>query len=117
MVAAPQYGFAKFIGRSKKVYTVDIYASDVANAEINFDSGTGAGTGSRTFWSPPEDCVLVDFAIHTGMTDTTVVRVTKGGAPTGNTMRYAAHLDTSNARPELAIGFKEGINVGLIQLA
>lgn len=117
MVAAPQFGFLRFVGKSKKPYNVDLYASDVDKAKVNLDDGAGAGTGSETFWDPPEDVVLVDMAIHTGMTDTTYIRVTKGGVPLGNTLRYAAQLDTSDARQPLAIGFRKGVNVGLIQFA
>jgi hypothetical protein len=118
MAAAPQYGFAKFIGQNTgKTYITHIYLSDVANSEGNFDSGAGASSSSRTWWQPPEPVILVDFAIHTGMTDTTKVRVTKGGQPTASVLVYAAHLDTSNARPALSDGFAPGMAIGFIQLA
>lgn len=116
-VAAPQYGFLRFVGASKKNYNIDLYASDVVNKKLNFDDGAGANATSETFWTPPEDVVLVDAAIHTGMTDTTFLRFTRGGVPMGNTIRYAAQLDTSDARVPLAIGFRKGINVGAIQFA
>lgn len=116
-MAAAQAGFLRFVGASKKNYNVDLYASDIVNKKINFDDGAGANSTSETFWTPPEDVVLVDMAIHTGMTDTTFLRWTRGGVPLGNTLRYAAHLDTSDARVPLAIGYRKGINVGAIQFA
>lgn len=117
MTAAPQNGFLRFVGKSKKPYNIDLYASDVVNKKVNFDDGAGSNSTSETFWTPPEDVVLVDLAIHTGMTDTTFVRITRGGVPLGNTLRYAAQLDTSDARQPLAIGFRKGIHVGMIQFA
>jgi hypothetical protein len=117
MAAAPQYGFLVFKGQSGKTYVVDLYASDVANALVNFDAGAGASSASQTFWTPPEPCILIDFAIHTGMTDTTNVRVTKGGQPTASVLRFAAHLDTSDARPPLSDGFNQNQRIGMIQQA
>jgi len=117
MAAAPQYGFMIFKGASGKIYSVDLYGSDVANALITFDAGAGAGASTQTFWTPPENCILTDFGIHTGMTDTTRIRLTKGGQPTPSILHFAAHLDTSNGRPTLFEGFARGVQVGAIQLA
>lgn len=118
MAAAPQYGFFKAVGDSGRTYVVDFYASDVANAALNWDSGSGATSTSLTFWKAPERCVIVDAAIHTGMTDTTRMFLNADGARIGGiTIRYAAHLDTSNARPALAIGLKQGTNLSAIQSA
>lgn len=118
MVAAPQSGACIFKGvASGKIYNVDFYASDVANALVNFDSGAGSGSSSQTFWTPPENCILTDVFIHTGMTDTTRGRITKGGQPTPSIIRWAAHLDTSNGRPMQTEGFAKGVQIGIIQLA
>lgn len=117
MAATPQYGFMKFKGMSGRTYIKDVYASDVANALVNFDSGAGAGSSSETFWTPPEPVVLTDFGIHTGMVDTTAIRITKNGVPSGDTLRYAAHLDTSTGRPGLVIGCAASVKVSAIQIA
>ncbi len=115
MAAAPQYGALIFQG--SRTYQVDMYASDVANAPLRFDEGAGASSSSQTFWTPPEPVVLVDVFIHTGMTDTTRVRLTANGSPLQTIIRYAAALDTSNARAKLSLGFNAGTRVGGIQLA
>jgi len=118
MAAAPQYGSMVFRGLgSGKTYSVDLYASDVANAVVNLDGGAGASSSSPTFWIPPEDVTLFDFFIHTGMTDTTRIRITSNGRPTSHILRYAAQLDTSNARTPLIINFRAGTQVSAIQLA
>jgi len=117
MVAAPQYATAIFRGKSGTHYSVDIYLSDVANAQANFDSGSGSGTGSETFWTAPENCTLVDFAINTGMTDTTAGRLTANGRPLQSVIRWANHLNSLNSRPLLNTGFLSATRVGIIQLA
>lgn len=116
MAAVPQYGVCIFVGiASKKTYSVDTYFSDVANAMSTWDSGAGAAPGSQNFWEPPEAVILSDFAIHTGMTDTTKVRLVHGGRPTSHIFRYLIHIDTSVARPRFNIGLTKRIS--FVQLA
>lgn len=116
MAAAPQFGVCIFLGlKTKKTYSVDTYFSDVVAAMSTWDSGAGAAAGSQNFWEPPEPVALIDYALHTGMTDTTRVRLVHGGKPTGHMFRYAIHLDTSVARPKLNIGLTK--RIGFVQLA
>lgn len=105
MVAAPQYAVFKFVGASGRTYNVDAYLSDVANALVRFDGGAGASTTSPEYWQPPEPVVLVDFAIVTGMTDTTKIQITRGGQPTQDHLRFSMHVQTLAARPSIAVGF------------
>ena len=72
MSAAPQYGTVFLRGvQTGRTYAVDIYISDVANASVNFDSGSGASSGSDSFYIAPENVVFEDFSIVSGLTDTT----------------------------------------------
>lgn len=119
MAAAPKYGTMMFQGlKSGTRYAVDIYLSDVANAQVNFDAGNGAGSASLTYWKTPEAVVLVDFSVATGLTDTTNIALTSNGmqVPAGR-IRYANFINTIATRPTLQLGFKEGSNVGAIQVA
>ena len=117
-VAAPQYGVITCIGlRTRQSYSKDMYHSDVANALVNFDSGSGAGTGSETFWTPPEPVVIRDYAIVTGMTDTTKLQITRNGIPTGDILRFGPHTDSVATRPRLNILVPPGMKLGAIQLA
>lgn len=118
MVAAPQYGTFIFMGaRSKRIYNVDAYFSDVADALVNFDGGAGAGTASPTSWTAPEPVVLVDQSIVTGMTDTTKIQVLRNNQPTGDFLRYTQHLTTSALRSPIRTGFNQGVEVRAIQKA
>ena len=117
MAAAPQTGTCTFRGASGTFYAIDIYISDVVAASVTFDSGSGAGAASETFYTFNEVVYLVDFSIVTGLTDTTNFRVTANGKPTNNVIRYANHLNTLNSRPQLNVGFKAGTRIGGIQTA
>ena len=78
MVAAAEYAQFTFLGlRSKRIYNVDAYYSDVVNALVNFDSGQGASATSNTFWVAPEPVRLIDAVIVTGGTDTKLFMITR----------------------------------------
>lgn len=117
MAATPQYGTFTFIGRSGRIYNVDSYFSDVADALVTFDGGGGAGTTSPSSWTCPEAVVLVDQSIVTGTQDTTKIQVLRNNQPTGDFLRYTQHLTTSAQRSPLRIGFLPGTEVRAIQKA
>lgn len=117
MVAAPQYGVFNFIGRaSGRNYPVDAYFTDVNGALTRFDGGGGASTTSPEYWvAPGEPVTLRDFAIVTGMTDTSKIELTVNGRSTGGFLRYAMHLTTSALRPAQSITLRPGATLRAIQ--
>lgn len=118
MVAAPQYGTYIFQGmRSSRIYNVDAYHSDVADALVNFDGGAGASATSPTSWTAPEPVVLIDQSIVTGMTDTTKVQILRNNQPVGDFLRYTQHLTTSAFRSPTRVGFAQGTEFRAIQKA
>lgn len=117
-VAAPQYGTMVFSGlQSKRVYNVDIYHSDVVDGLLKWDGGAGSGANSPDSFTPPEAVVLVDYAIVTGMTDTTKLQLMRNNQPTGDFLRYTQHLTTSAQRSPMLLGFAAGVQVRAIQKA
>jgi len=116
MAATPQYGTMIFRGISGASYIKDVYISDVNGAPIRFDSGAGASATSQDFTKLPEDSYLVDFSVVTGTADTTKIRLTGNGSPSGFLLRYSIHLTTIATRPQLAIGVNAGTNFGAIQM-
>jgi hypothetical protein len=118
MAAAPQYGTFSFQGiATGRVYNVDAYFSDVADALVTFDAGAGASATSPTSFTAPENLLLFDQAIVTGMTDTTKIQILRGNQPTGDFLRYSQHLTTSALRSPLRIGFRAGVEIRAIQKA
>lgn len=120
MAATPQYGtmvFTGVTGRIPRVYNVDIYVSDVAEAAVRFDGGGGAGSSSPDSFTPPEPVILIDFAIVTGTQDTTKIQILRNNQPTGDFLRYTQHLTTSAMRSPVRLGFDKGTQVRAIQKA
>lgn len=117
MAATPQYGQVFFRGVSGRQYPIDIYLSDVANANVRFDSGAGASSTSDTRWRCPEAGIIEDVSIHTGTVDTTKLRMLKGQFPLPDVLRYVNFLDTLTQRPRLAIPYRGGEDIAAIQLA
>lgn len=117
MAPAPQSGTFVFTGRSGKSYFVDSYFSDVAGANVRFESGAGSSATSNPYWLCPEDVTLTDVSIVTGLTDTTRFRLVVNGKPLGDMLRYVLHVTTSPLRPVIRIGFKGGSQFTGIQLA
>lgn len=110
------YGTAMFKGASGKVYNVDLYISDVVGAVATMDSGQGASTTSLGFWKAPENVVLFDMSIVTGPTVmTSLIPTADGGVIPGVRFRIANFLNTLATRPAVAIGYKQGTNVGFTQ--
>lgn len=117
-VAAPEYGTFVFIGlQSQRIYNVDIYYSDVADALIRWDGGAGASATSPDSFTAPENLLLADIAVVTGGTDTKKFQLLRNNQPTGDFIRHVPHLTTNPVRPSLRLGFTRGTEVRAIQKA
>lgn len=118
MAATPQRAALTFMGKSGRIYSIDSYISDVANASVTFDPNGSAGATSLQYWQPPEDVTLIDYAQVTGTADTTALVLTQGGAiRAGTVLRYTVFLTTINTRPRLNIAFPANALIGAKQLA
>ena len=117
MAATPKNGTLVFVDKMGNSRAVDFYLSDVANAQVRFDAGVGAGATSPTDYFLEGDCYLTDISVETGTADTTKFILSKNGVPTGNMVRYTIHLSSLNNRPKLSIPFAKKDRVGGIMLA
>ena len=116
-MVTPEIGTATFVGRSGRAYTIDVYLSDVAAVAATFNPSGAAGTGSLQFWRCPEDMVLRDFSIITGLTATVGLTWLRDGAQIpGAMIRLANHLNTNPYRPTLNVMFAKGTNIGATQV-
>jgi len=117
MAAAPRYGTMMFRGmQTGRTYAVDVYLSDVAAAPLTWDNGSGATSTSLVYWKAPENVMLSDFSVATGLTDTTNFVLTSDGAQVPNSrLRHANFLNSIATRPALSITFRQGSNIGAVQ--
>ncbi len=115
-VAAPQIATVTFRG-AKRTYHKELYCSDVDTGRTNWDAGDGAGSSSPEYFIPPVPMALIDISILTGMTDTTKMQLTVGGAVTGDYFTFANHLNTLPERVPISIPIPAGLQVTFIQRA
>jgi hypothetical protein len=116
MVATPKTGTLIFRGRSGKAYSYSIYNSDVAAAFVTFATTGAAGTGSVNFITAPEDMVLEDISVVTGIVDTTslVLWLDDGPVP-GTVIQWANVVNTQPFRNFPKFGIKQGRKVQLAE--
>lgn len=117
-MAAAQNGSMTFIGQQTgKTYIVDYYTADTGTGVLGtFNPSGAAGASSLTYWRAPENVMLIDFAMHTGTTQTGLVLLMDGAIKNGGVLRYAQFLDTIASRPKLAIPFPAGSLIGASSL-
>jgi len=117
MAATPKTGMLLLRGRSGKTYAYNIYNSDVANAFVTFATTGAAGTGSVTFITAPEDCVVADLSVVTGIVDTTsLVLWLDDGPVAGSVVLWANCVNTLPFRSIPQIGIKKGRKVQLAEV-
>lgn len=118
MGATAKGGTAIFRGlKTGTTYPKAFYNTDVSLALVRWDSGGGqpasATTGTDTIYFD-EPVELIDLCCVTGIVDTGSLRVVANNNPTGHVLLVASMLNTSNARPQLHIGFNAGTRIGLM---
>jgi len=112
-MASAQNGVYTFVGRSGRVYSVDSYTSDASAGVLSTFNPSGlAVAGSPQYWRAPEQVTLIDFAMHTGTTQTGVVMTEDGAVKNGAVLKYVPFLDTIANRPKLNIPFNAGSLIG-----
>ena len=118
MAATPKNATFTFKGASGRLYQVDAYVSDVANAYLTWNPNGTAGTGTLQYWVAPENVQLVDYSMITGTADTTTLVMLENGAiKPGSAMRYANQLNSLPFRPALNVQFRAGALIGAQQFA
>lgn len=117
MAATPKNGVFTFRGiRTGRRYGVNAYFSDVANALVTFNPQGAAASGSLNYYQAPEDVVLEDVSITTGLVDTTGFQMTSGGNLIPSTAAsYANNINTLPTRFPPTISYAKGSNIGASQ--
>lgn len=110
MAATPKTGQLVFKGRSGKSYGLTTYNPDVASSFLTFSQVGAAGSASQAFWIVPEDVMLDDAAVVTGIVDTTTVVIQANDLSVGS-FQWAAVVNTLATRGVPKIGFRAGTKI------
>jgi len=115
----PVVGNARFQSvLTQRSYSKAVYFSDVTDVPGKFAAGGAPDANGMPFTTLPESCVLADLSLPSGMTVTTRIVVTRDGVPDGGgDLMVANQLNSIANRIALAIPFRAGQTIGLMQKA
>lgn len=97
-----------------RTYHVSGYTADTAAYVNTLSAGTAAaGSASLQYWRVPENCVIRDFSMETGTTQTYGFFTADGVPISGTILSYVSHVSTNPSRPVLNIPVKAGTLLGM----
>jgi len=118
MAATPKTGNFEFTGKSGTKYVYSIYDSDVAAGFIKWDRMKTAVSTSTDFITAPEDMVLTDVSVVTGIVDTaSLLLFIDDGAVAGRLLSWANVVNTLQNRSFPTLKISKGRKVQFQQIA
>lgn len=112
-MAAAQVFNQTYLGlKSGRTYPVLGYSADTASYINTYSMSGTPGATSLTYLRFPEPVALIDFAIPTGTTQTSMVMTENGATKNGAVLGFATNLNTSANRAKLNIPFEAGALIG-----
>jgi hypothetical protein len=103
-------------GRSGRTYGLNIYISDIINANITISLNSVAGASSQTFYNLPEDCVIQDLSIVTGPTVMTNIAFQINDINIGVISPISTCLTTLNQRAVPKVLLQANKKLTMVQL-
>ena len=109
---------ATFIGaKTGRKYSALIFLSDVAAVPGKWSITAAPTANSDTYWRPPENVILTDVALPTGLTATVALNWYADGALINAGIVFLAnHLNTMPFRPQLTLAFPAGCQISAVQV-
>jgi len=101
-------GTLVLLGKTGRVYTVDIYIPDATGTKLGFNPAGLAGTSSATNYRIPEDCQIVDVSIGSAPTAVGAALTVNSGVVNGGAIRWANQLQTLANRLKMKIPLRQG---------
>lgn len=112
---AASAGTAVFLGKSGRVFAVDVYIPDAVATQLTFNAAGLAASTSPTSYRVPEDCVLIDITTAAAPTAVGGSLRVNSGVVNGGTFRWADRLNTLSTRAKFAVPIKSGDFVSVLQ--
>lgn len=106
-----------FQAKGGRKYFVDAYVPDAAAGQWGFNPTGAATSGSLTFYTIPEDVVLVDVSALAVPTATGATLYANQAAVNGGQIRIGNFLYSNPMRPQFNIGFSKGSIISAVNVA
>lgn len=112
---AASAGTAVFLGKSGRIFSIDLYIPDAVATLLTFNAAGLAASTSPDTYRVPEDCVLVDVTTATAPTAVGGSLRVNSGVVNGGTFRWADRLNTLSNRAKFAVPIRAGDFVSVLQ--
>jgi len=112
---AASAGTAVFMGKSGRIFSIDLYIPDAVATLLTFNAAGLAAATSPDSYRVPEDCVLMDVTTATAPTAVGGALKVNSGVVNGGTFRWADRLNTLSNRAKFAVPIKAGDFISVLQ--
>ena len=108
-------GTMVLIGKSGRIYSVDLYIPDAISTFLTFNPSGLAGASSPSDFRVPEDCILTDVTTAAAPTAVGGTLKINSGVVNGGTYRWADRLNSLSNRAKFAVPIRGGDFLSIIQ--
>jgi len=112
---AASAGTMVLVGKSGRVYSVDLYIPDATGTLLTFNPSGLAASTSPNDYRLPEDSVLIDVTTAAAPTAVGGTLKVNSGVVNGGTFRWADRLNTLSNRAKYAIPVRAGDFISVLQ--
>jgi len=112
---AASAGTMVLMGKSGRIYSVDLYIPDAVATFLTFNPSGLAASTSPSDYRVPEDCVLTDVTTATAPTAVGGTLKVNSGVVNGGTYRWADRLNTLSNRAKFAVPIRAGDFISIVQ--
>ena len=112
---AASAGTAVFMGKSGRIFSVDLYIPDATGTLLTFNPAGLAASTSPSDYRVPEDCMLVDVTTAAAPTAVGGTLKVNSAVVNGGTFRWADRLNTLSTRAKFAVPIRAGDFVSVLQ--
>jgi len=112
---AASAGTMVLIGKSGRIYSVDVYIPDATSTFLTFNPSGLATSTSPSDYRVPEDCILTDVTTAAAPTAVGGTLKVNSGVVNGGTYRWADRLNTLSNRAKFAVPIRGGDFISVVQ--
>jgi len=112
---AASAGTMVLIGKSGRIYSIDLYIPDATGTYLTYNPSGLAASTSPSDYRVNEDCILTDVTTAAAPTAVGGTLKVNSGVVNGGTFRWADRLNTLSNRAKFAVPIRGGDFISVLQ--